>query len=86
MATGLPVVGFANNGYALLMKDTKGERFFAPPKDVKGLAEHLQTLISDPNLRKEMGRWGIEKAKRYGWNVVAQEVLDFYEKVLKKDA
>ncbi len=83
MATGLPVVGFANKGYALFMRDKKGKRFFAPPKDVEGLAEHLQTLITDPKLRQEMGEWGIGAAKRYGWNVVGQEVLDFYQEVLK---
>ncbi|MCP6726667.1 MAG: glycosyltransferase family 4 protein [Patescibacteria group bacterium] len=82
MATGLPVVGFANKGYALFMQNKKGKDFFASPKDVEGLAKHLQTFISDPNLRKEMGEWGIEAAKRYGWDIVGKEVLDFYQEVL----
>jgi len=37
MASGKPVVGFANEGYKELMRGKKGEKFLAKPRDFKEL-------------------------------------------------
>lgn len=78
MASGKPVVAFANEGYRLVLTG-KGARFLAKPRDYKTLAEKLEILIKDENLRKEMGEWGAEEAKKYSWPKVASQVLDFYQ-------
>jgi len=79
MAMGKPVCGFANSGYKELLANTKAEQFLAEPKNSVELAQKLEILIKDKNLRKEMGKWGLEHVKQYSWNKVAKQVLDFYE-------
>jgi len=83
MASGVPVVAFANNGYREVLKGGKGKRFLVEPRDYKTLAKKLETLIENKKLREEMGKWGIEEAKKYSWNIIADRVLEFYEICLK---
>lgn len=78
MASGLSFVAFGNQGYKELLKGKKGERFLAEPKDYRGLAQKLEILIKNPELRKEMGEWGRIEAQNYSWQKVAGQILDFY--------
>jgi len=78
MASGVPVVAFANQGYKDFLKGKKGA-FLAPPKDYKALAEKIEILIKNPQLRKKMGKEGIEEAKKYSWKLIAEQVLNFYQ-------
>lgn len=84
MASGIPVVAFANEGYKELVKKSNGKIFLVKPKDYKALAEKLEILIKDKELRKEMGEWGIKEAQKYSWPKIADQVLDFYELCMKK--
>jgi len=77
MASGAPVVAFANEGYKEVLKG-KGARFLAEPRDYKTLAKKLETLIKNPKLRKEMGEWGIKEAQNYAWSKISSRVLNFY--------
>jgi phosphatidylinositol alpha-mannosyltransferase len=79
MASGKPVVGFANEGYKELMKGKKGEKFLAKPKDFKELARKIEILIKDEKLREDLGKWGIKEAKKYSWEKIADKVLSFYQ-------
>ena len=84
MASSVPVVAFANEGYKRVLEKGKGKRFLVGPKDYKTLAKKLEILIKNPKLRKEMGEWGIKEAKKYSWSKIANRVLDFYELCQKK--
>jgi phosphatidylinositol alpha-mannosyltransferase len=79
MASGLPVVGFANRGYQEFLKGKKAEDFLVQSRDYKKLAEKLEILIREKKLRKEIGKWGIVEAKKYSWPKIASQVLDFYK-------
>ena len=79
MAVGTPVVAFANKGYAGVLKNTKGGEFLARPKDYRTLAKKLEILINNPELRKEMGKWGIKEAQKYSWPKIVDQVLAFYD-------
>ena len=79
MASGKPVVGFANEGYKELMKGKKGEKFLAKPKDFRELAKKIEILIKNEKMRKEMGEWGLKEAKNYSWERITKRVLDFYQ-------
>ncbi len=84
MASGKPVVAFANQGYKkVLIGD--GGKFLVEPKNIVGLARKLEILINDKNLRKDMGKWGIREAKKYSWNNIGKQVENFYIKVLEKN-
>lgn len=86
MAMGKPVCGFANAGYKELLADTKAEPFLAEPKNSPELAQKLELLIKDKNLRQEIGEWGLEHVKQYSWDKVAKQVLNFYETCRKAKA
>ena len=79
MASGVPVVAFANKGYKGVLEKTRGGRFLVKPRDYKTLAQKLETLIKSSKLRTEMGKWGIKEAQKYSWPKIADQVLVFYE-------
>jgi len=78
MASGKPVVAFANRGYRVVLEKGRGKQFLAKPRDCKELSKKLEILIKNPALRKEMGQWGIKEAKKYSWPKIAEKVLNFY--------
>ena len=79
MACQLPVVAFANLGYKTLLKGKIGEILLARPKSIKDLAQKLEVLIKNKNLRVQLGKWGKKEAKKYAWPKIAKKILDFYK-------
>ena len=77
MASGVPVVAFANQGYKELLKKKRGA-FLVPPKDYRALVQKIEILIKKPHLRKKMGEWGQKDAQKYSWDRICDQVLDFY--------
>jgi phosphatidylinositol alpha-mannosyltransferase len=84
MATALPLVVFANPGYAELLRKYPERRCLVNPGDVAGLSEALRFLIDEPERRVGLGRWGGDKAVDYDWEKIAREVLSFYEFVMAR--
>ena len=82
MASGKPVVAFANEGYKQVLTG-KGAEFLVKPRDFQGLAEKLEILIKDENKRKEMGKWGEKEARKYCWEEIVEKTLKFYERVIE---
>ncbi len=81
MAIGKPIIASNVEGYASLI--THGvEGYLVPPKDEKGLARSLISLLRDESLRREMGAKGQLKAREYTWEDIAQRLLDYYADVL----
>lgn len=78
MASGKPVVAFANKGYKEFLKDKKGN-FLAKTRDFRDLAKKIEILIKDEKLRKQMGERAMLEAKDYSWDIIASEVVDFYK-------
>lgn len=78
MASGCPVVAFANKGYKTVMRD-KYKDFLAKPKDFITLAKKIEILIKNPKKRKEMREFGLKLAKEYSWPKIADRILDFYK-------
>lgn len=85
MASGKPVIAFANEGYKRVLVG-KGKRFLVKPKDINGLVRKLEILIKDEKLRKEMGRWGVEEVKKYSWDNIGKQIEEFYIRVLNEKA
>jgi len=82
MASGLPIVAFANKGYRQVLKGL-GEKGLVPSKNVRMLTKKIEDLIEDKKLRKDLSDWGRKEAGQYSWDKVASEVLAFYEKTQK---
>ncbi|MFH1657222.1 MAG: glycosyltransferase family 4 protein [bacterium] len=79
MASGTPIVAFANLGYRKLLEGGRGGECLVPNKNFKALAGKIETLIKNKDRRQEMGKWGIEEAQKYSWPKVCRDVLAFYE-------
>jgi len=64
---------------------TSGENgFLVPAHDPPSLADALELLISDPDLRKRMGSASRRKAEReFSEEKVVRETLDLYERILR---
>jgi phosphatidylinositol alpha-mannosyltransferase len=77
MASGVPVVASAIPGFSQVV-EAGGDGLLVPAGKPEGFTTALETLIADPGLRRQMGRHGIEKAKRYDWRVVVDGILDVY--------
>lgn len=78
MAAGKPVLAFANPGYKTVLKG-RGSLLLVKPKDIIGLAEKLEVLCKDKELRDVMGKWGLEEVKQYSWDKVSEQILKYYK-------
>ena len=78
MMHGLPVVATDWRGLPDIVVD--GETgFLVPPKDAKSIAERLERLISDPDLRRTMGAAG---RRRYEQNFTVEKFRNSMESAL----
>jgi D-inositol-3-phosphate glycosyltransferase len=82
MACGTPVIASEVGGLAFLVRD--GETgFHVPDRDPEALAEKLQLIINDPELRAKLGQRAAEYAQQYAWPVIAEKIMKVYESVLR---
>jgi len=83
MAVGTPIVATNIEGYASVVSDGE-EGWLVPPKDSRGLARALISLLTNEALRRQMGDKGKLKAKDYGWARISQRVFDYYVSLIDK--
>lgn len=81
MACGRPVVATSAGGPAYIVEDgTSG--LLVQPNDPEGLADRLERLLVDNALREAVSAQAHQRARRFGWPLVACEVLQVYRQVL----
>jgi phosphatidylinositol alpha-mannosyltransferase len=78
MASGLPVVATEVEGYMSVLEPGR-DSMTVRPKGWAELGAALTILARDEQLRKRMGAFAHEKARRYAWPVVAKQVIEVYE-------
>ncbi len=81
MACGTPVVASNVGGLAYLVQDGI-TGFTVPVDEPQMLVECLEKLLSNNELREQMGRNAAEFAKGFGWFIIAQKIIDLYRSVL----
>ncbi len=77
-AAGTPVVASDIAGYRDVARDGV-DSLLVPPADAAALGEALRELAFDPERRLRMGVAARERAERFAWSHVAEEVVDAYE-------
>ncbi len=83
MACGTPVVASRVGGLPYVVRD--GETgLLVQDSDPPALAEGLQRLLSDDELRARLGARALQVAREYAWQRVAAENLAIYHDVLAK--
>jgi phosphatidylinositol alpha-mannosyltransferase len=82
MAAGKPTVASDIAGYAAVVNDGV-DGLLVKPRDEKALAGTILQLLQDGSLRERMGEMGRVKAGDYSWEKVAQQVMNYYQELLK---
>ena len=83
MAMGKSVVATNIDGYANVVTHSE-EGLLVPPKDSRGLAQALISVMSDETLRQQMGARGRLTAEEYSWEQVTRRILDYYVRVISE--
>jgi glycosyltransferase involved in cell wall biosynthesis len=82
MACGLPVITTSNNGAAEVITHGK-DGFVVQIRSPEAIAEHLELLYRNNQLRREMSRAARAKAKRdLSWETYATHLAGLYKSVL----
>jgi glycosyltransferase involved in cell wall biosynthesis len=72
MACGLPVIVTANGPAGVVRDGVEG--FIVPARNDEALADRLQRLYQDEDLRQRMGQAAAERARQFGWSVYGRAV------------
>lgn len=80
MATGLPVITAATTGAAEIVTPNCGI-VLSNSEDTQALAQALNKLASDPELRRKMGQVGRAIAQQHSWASKAKTYVDLFEEL-----
>jgi len=80
MAAGLPCI---LSNLPALKENFHSAAVFVEPKDVKGLAQAILALLSDPKKRRKLKKRGQTLVKRFSWEAVAKKELEVFKSVAK---
>lgn len=85
---GLPVLEAMSCGAPVIttnvssLPEVAGEAaLLVDPQDIVGLADAMQSLCADEDLRRDLARRGIIQAQRFSWQQAARETLAIYHAV-----
>ena len=81
LAAGIPVVASDAGGAAeIISSELNG--LLTPVGDVSALAEALQRLVDDSDLRKRLTEAGHERARAFRGDIIAREVVKLYDAII----
>ena len=84
MASGLPCIASKIRGNVDLLEDGKGGYLFAVD-DVEGIANGIQKIACNQELREEMGKSNLERIKAFDVQEVKKVIDRIYNEVLGRD-
>jgi phosphatidylinositol alpha-mannosyltransferase len=82
MASGTPVVASRIDGFRTLIEDGR-TGVFAEPRNPDDFAEKALRVLQSGEFREELIENGQAKARRYDWQNVCSELLEYYEMLLE---
>jgi N-acetyl-alpha-D-glucosaminyl L-malate synthase BshA len=83
MASGLPIVATNVGGLPDIIEDGING-FLVEPKNYEQLAEKIILLLNDDELRLKISRANREKAKKYDWSSVVEQLEEVYYSVYSR--
>ncbi|MEA1959599.1 MAG: glycosyltransferase family 4 protein [Chloroflexota bacterium] len=82
MSCGLPVISTTAGALPEVVADGESG-ILVPPGDHEAIAAALRRLLSDDDLRRDMGRAGRDRVERmFNWEEAAKKTLEVYQEVL----
>jgi len=83
LASGLPVIVSEFAGATDIMNDGREGLLLKNPTNPKEIAEKVNILVEDENLRKQMSRNARKTAEKYSWDIITEKTLKVYEDLRK---
>jgi len=83
LASGLPVIVSEFAGATDIMNDGREGLLLKNPINPKEIAEKVNILVEDENLRNQMSRNARKTAEKYSWDIIAEKTLKVYEGLRK---
>jgi glycosyltransferase involved in cell wall biosynthesis len=83
MACGTPVLTSNNSSLAEVCGEAA---YLVEPQDEDALVEGLRRLLGDAELRLELARRGVERARSFSWERAAEETAAIYSQVLGRSS
>jgi len=68
--------------FSLILDGTNG--MLTPPDNAVALADRLEHLLADDQLRAQIGIAAADRAQRFGWPSVACDILRIYRETLEQ--
>ncbi len=84
MACETPVVASRVGGIKEIVRDGV-DGYLVEPGNADELAEKVNKLLRDEELRREMGKNGRERAKEFSWDKIARRTYELYRRVVDED-
>lgn len=81
MACGVPVISTRTSS---LVENLEGAAELVEPNEVEALADAIQRMLTEDELRAERRAQGLARASRYRWEQTARETVKTYEMVLAR--
>jgi phosphatidylinositol alpha-mannosyltransferase len=81
MAAGLPVAGSDIAGYREVVRNGV-EGLLSRPGDAAALTDSALSLLTDPSLRGRLREAALQRAERFRWERVAEEVEEVYREAV----
>ncbi|MBC7252321.1 MAG: glycosyltransferase, partial [Anaerolineae bacterium] len=81
MACGTPVIASKVGGLTFTVQDGV-TGFLVPERDPQALADKISLLLHDAELRQRLGAQAVQRARRYSWPIVADQIVALYERVV----
>lgn len=82
MSHGVPVV---TSNYGAMAEIAGDAALLVDPYDVDEIVEAMHKVLTDENLRKDLIKKGLERAKQFSWEKTARETLSVYKKACGKE-
>jgi glycosyltransferase involved in cell wall biosynthesis len=80
MACGTPVIASSRSALPELVGDAG---LLVDPENVEVLSQAMARIMSDPDLRQELGRRGVERSRQYSWAETARRTLAVYREAVQ---
>ena len=85
MACGCPVIGTTNSGAEDLYQD-RVEGFIVPIRNPIEIADRLQKIADNPELRKQVSSSALERVKQLGgWSSYGEEMMKLFSSLISQD-
>jgi len=81
MACGTPVIASKVGGLTFTVQDGV-TGFLVPERDPQALADKISLLLHDAELRQRLGAQAAQRARRYSWPIVADQIVALYDRVV----